>query len=71
MNDKHQLMRLIFDVFDGEQFRVIHYSESENIYLEVRTINARQIQELTATNQLAFIRGLEDGWIQMRFSNVE
>lgn len=71
MNDKHQLMRLIFDVFDGEQFRVIHYSESENIYLEVRTINAIQIQELIATSQLAFIRGLEDGWIQMRFSNVE
>lgn len=71
MNDKHQLMRLIFDVFDGEQFKVIHYSESENIYLEVRTINASQIQELTATRQLAFIRGLEDGWIQMRFSNVE
>lgn len=71
MNDKHQLMRLIFDVFDGEQFRVIHYSDSENIYLEVRTINANQIQELTATRQLAFIRGLEDGWIQMRFTNVE
>lgn len=71
MNDKHQLMRLILDVFDGEQFRVIHYSESENIYLEVRTINASQIQELTATGQLSFIRGLEDGWIQMRFSNVE
>lgn len=70
MNDKHQLMRLIFDVFDGEQFRVIHYSESENIYLEVRTINASQIQELIATRQLAFISGLEDGWIQMRFSNV-
>lgn len=71
MNDKHQLMRLIFDVFDGEQFRVIHYSDSENIYLEVRTINASQIQELIATRQLAYIRGLEDGWIQMRFSNVK
>lgn len=71
MNDKHQLMRLIFDVFDGEQFRVIHYSDTENIYLEVRSINTSQIQELTATKQLAFIRGLEDGWIQMRFSNVE